>query len=125
MKKSALLIILTFVLILTGCGKEKQVSCSMSKEFEVGYKLEAKVSGNLKDGNIESAKLKMTMTFDDEKLAQSSYENLQKEYIDDTNKVDINIKGKVITVTEDIEQSGVIAKQDFINAYQEDGYTCE
>ncbi len=125
MRKSALLIILTFVLILTGCGKKKMVTCSMSKEFEVGYKLEAKVSGELKDGNVEGAKLKMTMTFDDEKLAQSSYENLQKEYMDETDKVDINIKGKVITITEDMEQIEAVAKQDFIDVYQEDGYTCE
>ena len=101
MKKGVLLIVLTFSLILTGCGgKKKQVSCVYNKEFEVGYKLEAKVTGKLENDIVNEVNLKMTMNFDDEKLAESSYQILLSESEDD---VDIQLNKKVITVTEKVE----------------------
>ncbi len=124
MKKKTLLIILICIFTLTGCGKEKKVSCTMSKVDEVGYKLEAKVNGKIEDGNVTTTDLKMTMTFDDEKLAKNSYEIIKEKY-EGENEVDIRIDKNVISVTEQKTQDANVTKQDFIDAYQEEGYTCE
>lgn len=122
MKKGSLLIVLTFMIMLTGCGKEKKVLCTMNKEFEVGYKLEAKVTGELEKDIVNQAKLKITMNFDDEKLAESTYQILLEENEDDS---DIQLHKNVITITSKIEQTENQTKQDFIDAYQAEGYTCE
>lgn len=121
MKKSALLIILTFLCIVTGCGKNKKVLCTIDKEFNSGYRLEAKVTGNIKNDNVSGATLKMTMNFNDARLAESTYQVL----MEDKDKMEIKLDKNIITITEKVEQPDNQSKQAFIEAYEAEGYTCK
>ena len=108
MKKCSLLIVLVFMVMITGCQKSsnKLVCSKISTENNVGYTVETKV-----------------MSFEDEERAKESYEAISKGTSEDNVKVTLN--GKMIRVTETEEFEKTLTKDEFIYTYQADGYMCE
>ena len=125
MKKCSLLIVLVFMVMITGCQKSsnKLVCSKISTENNVGYTVETKVTGKISDDVVSGVDLTIIMSFEDEERAKESYEAISKGTSDDNVKVTLN--GKMIRVTETEEFEKTLTKDEFIYTYQADGYMCE
>jgi len=126
MKKFTIVIFLFLLLIVTGCGKEKNLVCVMNKEFDAGYTVEDKISTIIEDGKVVKENQTITLKFEDEKIAKGAYQ----EYLDkrDEDEFNVTLNGKTITLTDEreyVEEADKIDKIEFLTAYQEEGYTCE
>ncbi len=125
MRKGLIVSLLILTVFMTGCGKkesEKVVCTKEESDTSVGYDLKTEVIGTLENNNVIQEDLKMTMTFKEEKWAKSSYD-LIKEEMD--GEADVTIDGSVITVKQKTDYEEPMAKEEFIDSYTFDLYTCE
>lgn len=124
MKKIFIACITIFCLfILTGCSNKK-LTCTLEEDksyvgFMVKNTLTAKPSNNI----IAGYDLEMTMTFEDDDLAITSYDALVNDYTE----TDMKFKrdGKIITGNLIEKLSESITKKEFIEGLESEGYTCK
>ena len=112
MKK--VLIILSFLLILTGCGKDKNTDslyCTYENTNE-GANFTTNINVSLKDNNVEDATA--VMIFNDEELAKTMCDILKKT---DDYKGNLKCESKKITIKNYHKSvtSKIITKKDFLN----------
>ncbi len=124
MKKVTIVLVLA-CMVLVGCGsKREKVVCSMEdKETNVGYTLKTEVTGYLEGDLVVSEESKTVMTFEDEELAKSTKPILEEQLKEDGARV--SLVDKIITVTTSQNYQDPIPKQDFMDTYTVDQYTCE
>lgn len=124
MKKTLLSFICIFSLLaLTGCGSKKVTCTLLDEEIAIGYKIKSEAIATVKDGNIKEYDLNITMTFEDEDLATSSYDILVNDH---TNKdMKFKRKGKEITGSTTENLSEAVSKSEFISGLEGEGYTCK
>jgi hypothetical protein len=124
MQKGKILLFFLLFLVVTGCKKEEKVTCMNEADSSaLGYELTIQNVGTLEDEKVVKEELTMTLTFETEELATSSYTAIQEGMVDED--IQIIQKGNTITVTQTQEFDEGIDKSDFITSYEEDGYVCE
>lgn len=113
----------TCIFVLTGCGSKKVTCTFLNEETTVGYKIKSEAIATLEKGNVKKYKLNITMIFDEEDLATSSYDILVNDYKETDMK--FNKKGKTITGTSTEVFSEKVTKSEFIKGLEGEGYTCK
>ena len=132
--KKYLLLLVVGLLLVTGCGNGNEVVCTI-KKTENGVTTSAELIAKLEEDKVVDADIKMT--FDNEEMAQAFCAILRLATTTEDGGQSIKLKCKTKTLvmknlknlssdTIDVDTTVFgFTKEEFINAMEEEGYSCK